>query len=155
MTDDHEHPHEHDHEHPHPHPHTEDKSGIHFGDVTPILNVANVAASLDYYVRVLGFEIEFAWSNDTQFAAGSTAPTFAQVRRGHCALALARQAQGGPGMWVYVNIDSAAQLKALHAAYQGTGALIAAAPERKPWNMLEMLVRDLDGHTLRLGALYE
>ena len=150
MTDDHEHPHEHDHEHPHPHP--EDESGIHFSEVIPIFNVADVAASLDYYVRVLGFQIDFAWSESTQFAPGGGPPTFAQVRRGHCALALAQQTQGGPGMWVYVNIDSASQLEALHAAYQGSGARVTAAPVRKPWNMVEMLVQDPDGHTLRLGA---
>jgi uncharacterized glyoxalase superfamily protein PhnB len=145
MTGDHEHSHE------HPHPHPTDESGIHFGDVTPILNVANVAASLDYYVRVLGFEVQFAWSDETHFAPGG-APTFAQVRRGHCALALAQQTQGGTGMWVYVEIDSAAQLDALHHAYQHSGARITAAPEQKPWNQVEMLVEDLDGHTLRLGA---
>ncbi len=145
MTDDHEHTHD------HPHPHPADESGIHFGDVTPILSVASVAASLDYYVRVLGFEVQFAWSDDTQFAPGG-APTFAQVRRGHCALALAQQTQGGPGMWVYVDIDSAAQLDALHHTYQNSGARITAAPEEKLWNQVEMLVEDLDGHTLRLGA---
>ncbi|MEP7356779.1 MAG: glyoxalase superfamily protein [Anaerolineales bacterium] len=143
---------DHDHEHPHQHPHAADESGVHFSEVTPILNVANVAASLEYYVRVLGFGVDFAWSNETQFAPGGAAPTYAQVRRGHVALALAQQTQGGPGMWVYVDIDSAAQLRALHQAYQASGARIAAAPAAKPWNQVEMLVEDLDGHTLRLGA---
>ena len=76
MSDDHDHGHEHDHEHPHPHP--EDKSGIHFDDVIPILNVANVAASLDYYTQVLGFSVDFAWSQETEFGPSSAPPTCAR-----------------------------------------------------------------------------
>jgi hypothetical protein len=111
-----------------------------------------VAASLDYYTQVLGFSIDFAWSQETEFGPSSAPPTFAQVRRGHVALDLAQVTQGGPGMWVYVIIASPDQLEALHQAYQSAGARIIATPERKSWNMIEMLVQDLDGHILRLGT---
>ena len=139
------------HDHPHPHPHSA-QDGINFLDTTPILNVACVPASLDYYTRVLGFTVGFAWANETGFERGSAPPTFAGVARGNWSVQLGQQVQGGPGMWVYVDVGSAAELDALHHEYQHSGARIAVPPEDKPWGMREMLVTDLDGHTFRLGA---
>lgn len=136
-----------DHHHPHDHDHGPND----FTEIKPILSVANVAASLNYYTQTLGFVLEFAWSNEERFDHPA-APTFAEVRRGQAALMLAQNDQGSGVTWVYIDVASAEELNALHAAYAARGARIAAAPEDKPWNRREMLVNDLDGHTLRLGA---
>ena len=144
--DGHEH---HHHEHGEGHGHTHGEEA--FTEITPIFNVANAAASLRYYTEVLGFDVAFAWGDDVGFA-GTAAPTFAEVRRGGASVMLAQGAQGGGQVWVYVDVHSAAALDALHADYAARGARIAAAPNDKPWNRREMLVEDLDGHTLRLGA---
>lgn len=144
--------HEHDaydhHHHAHPHAH----SGI--TAAKPILNVANTAASLQYYIERLGFELVFAWCDETQ-SDNPGVPTFGEVRRGQAAVMLAQGEQGGPGMWIYPDVHSAAELEALHAEYVRKGALITAPPTDKPWGMREMWVQDLDGHTLRLGAPLE
>ena len=142
--------HSHD-DHSHAHGHHHDHGPNDFTEIKPILNVANVAASLAYYTETLGFEAVFAWSNEAGFDH-PTAPTFAEVRRGRAALMLAQNDQGGGQVWAYVDVASAQELDALHAAYAARGARIAAPPEDKPWNRREMRVQDLDGHTLRLGA---
>ncbi|HLZ62221.1 MAG TPA: VOC family protein [Ktedonosporobacter sp.] len=113
----------------------------------PILNVKNVVASLDYYCNTLGFQDVFHWSHE------DTPPwTFAQVCRGHFSVMLCQQAQGGPGMWMYLDLASLADLAALHQEYQASAAKIIQPPTDESWNMREMLVEDLDGHTLRIGA---
>src|SRR5688500_14600769 len=83
MTHDHEHNHSHDYHH----------APGDFVGAKPILNVANVAASLAYYVERLGFELVFAWCDETGFDSPRV-PTFGEVRRGHAAIMLAQAAQG-------------------------------------------------------------
>lgn len=141
------HAHDHDHDHHHHHPLAPGE----FASAKPILNVQNVAASLAYYIDVLGFELVFAWSDEAQFDQPQ-APTFGEVQRGLAAIMLAQNAQGSGETWMYVDVPSAAELNTLHADYVRRGAHLAAPPEDKPWNRREMLVRDLDGHILRLAA---
>jgi uncharacterized glyoxalase superfamily protein PhnB len=117
----------------------------------PILNVKNVAASLGYYCTKLGFEKDFSWpfSGDT---GGETLPTFAQVSRGHFSVMLAQEEQGGPGMWIYLDLASLEDLAALHQEYRASAVKMIEPPTDKPWEMREMLIEDVDGHILRIGA---
>jgi hypothetical protein len=50
--------------------------------------------------------------DETHVAAGAP-PTFAEVSRGACAMMLAQQVQGTPGMWLYFDPDTPAELEAL------------------------------------------
>ncbi len=151
MTDEHD-GHGHDeHEHGHDHAHHGHWGPDDFLGAKPILNVADCAASLRYYVETLGFELVFAWCDETQFD-NPQVPTFGEVQRGGAAIMLAQSTQGGPGMWMYLEMATAAALNALHDDYVQKGGRIAQPPEDKPWNRREMLVQDLDGHTLRVGA---
>ena len=142
---------EHDHPHPHQHPHPSPSGGIRLTNAKPILSVASVPASLDYYCQVLGFTLTFAWADATQFRGGAP-PTFAEVARGGCEIMLAEQEQGAPGMWVHVDLETRAQLDALYHEYQHSGARITEPPADRPWGRCEMRVQDLDGHTFRLSA---
>jgi uncharacterized glyoxalase superfamily protein PhnB len=135
------------HEHGHNHLHLAPGD---FASAKPILNVKDAMASLSFYVEKLGFELVFAWCPE-----GSRVPTFGEVRRGRAAIMLAQGDQGGPGMWIYLDVQSAEALDSLHAEYARRGARIAQPPEDKPWGQREMLVQDLDGHTLRMGVPVE
>jgi uncharacterized glyoxalase superfamily protein PhnB len=106
-----------------------------------------VPVSLDYYCNTLGFQDVFHWSRED-------APpwTFAQVRRGNFFVYLSQQAQGGPGMWMSLGLASVEDLAALYQEYQAKAAKIIEPPIDKPWAMREMLVADVDGHILRIGA---
>jgi uncharacterized glyoxalase superfamily protein PhnB len=150
MADEHKHDHEHGHEHGHDHEHHRHLRPGEFASAKPILNVKDVAASLRYYIETLGFELAFAWCPE-----GSVVPTFGEVVRGAAMIMLAQNDQGGPGMWIYVDVPTRVELDRLHAEYTRRGARIAQPPEDRPWGRREMRVHDLDGHTLRLGAPLE
>jgi uncharacterized glyoxalase superfamily protein PhnB len=122
------------------------KTQVGFTRGHPILNVKNVATSLDCYCTRLGFEQDFSWP------WGQTPPTFVQVSRGHFSVMLAQEEQGGPGMWMYLDLASLEDLAALHQEYLAHGVQVIEPPTDTPWGMREMLIEDVDGHILRIGA---
>jgi catechol 2,3-dioxygenase-like lactoylglutathione lyase family enzyme len=109
---------------------------VDFGGVTPIFRVHDLRASLDYYVRVLGFKID--WE------AGG----FVSVSRGKCGIFLCEGDQGNPPAWAWVAVSDAA---ALHEELRAKGAKIRHPPTNYEW-AFEMQVEDLDGNVLRLGS---
>jgi catechol 2,3-dioxygenase-like lactoylglutathione lyase family enzyme len=109
---------------------------IEFGGVTPVLRVRDVEASTEYYVRVLGFKIDFQ------------TPGFVSVSRGRCCLFLCEGDQGNPGSWVWID---AKDVEVVHEEFRNSGAKIRNPPTNYPW-ALEMQVEDPDGNVLRLGS---
>lgn len=55
-----------------------DRTG--FNWVTPVISVTDMNRSLDYYARILGFDIAWSWSESEEFDE-KAAPTFASVCR--------------------------------------------------------------------------
>jgi catechol 2,3-dioxygenase-like lactoylglutathione lyase family enzyme len=109
-----------------------------FEGVTPILRVADTAASIHYYVTALGFDLDW---QDPRVG-------FASVSRGKCHLFLCRGNQGHPGSWIWVGVGDA---DALLQEYRSSGAKIRHLPTNYPW-AYEMQMEDLDGNVLRLGS---
>jgi catechol 2,3-dioxygenase-like lactoylglutathione lyase family enzyme len=111
-----------------------------FGAPTPILPVRNLAASVDYYVNALGFQLD--WSDPSGYG-------FASLSRGKCHLFLAEGDQGQPGgVWVWVGVGDAERLR---DDYRRRGARIRHPPSNFSW-AYEMQVEDLDGNVLRMGS---
>ena len=110
-------------------------SAISFGGITPIFSVRDLRASVDYYVRALGFKLDFLES-------------IASVSRDRCAVFLVQGDQGHPGSWVWVGVDD---VDAVHEEYKASGAKIRQPPTNFSW-ACEMQVEDPDGNVLRIGS---
>lgn len=108
-----------------------------FECANPILNVANMARSVQYYVEVLGFT-NAEWGSDE----------FTSVTRDNAAIYLSEGDQGQPGTWVWIGVGD---VEALYQEYKAKGATILHPPEKFPW-ACEMKVGDPDGHVLRFGS---
>src|SRR5438105_80468 len=108
-----------------------------FEGVMPIFRVKDLRASIDYYVRVLGFDLNWDYGDG-----------FASIKRGRCEIFLAAGDQGNPPAWVWVGVEDA---EALHHELLARGAKIRHAPTNYSW-ACEMQVEDLDGNVLRLGS---
>ena len=109
---------------------------MNFHQATPILRVADLAASLAYYLDVLGFHVQ--WRMET----------IACVSRGDCGLVLCEGDQGNPGSWVWIGVGDA---EALHAELEAKGAKVRNPPANFPW-AIETQIEDLDGNVLRFGS---
>jgi predicted enzyme related to lactoylglutathione lyase len=105
--------------------------------VTPILSVRSLQASIDYYVRVLGFEVD--WLDPSIMAS---------VSRDGGAIMLCEESQGNPGTWLWVGVDDA---DSLYNEYTAAGAKIGLPPTNYPW-AYEFHVQAPDGHVLRFGS---
>jgi predicted enzyme related to lactoylglutathione lyase len=107
------------------------------GGGTPILRVRNLQASIDYYVGVLGFKID--WQDPTRMAS---------VSRDRAGIMLCEGEQGNPGTWLWFGVNDA---DVLCDEYTAAGATIGLAPTNYPW-AYEFHVQDPDGHVLRFGS---
>ena len=131
-----------------------DDSGGLFG-IRPILCVESVPRSIEYYVNCLGFRLGWAWSTEKQRFLQHLepeSPTFALVGRGPVQFMLSEKSQGGPGMWLHLDVHTAEQLDLLHEEWAHKGARIVEPPSVRTWGMYEMRVQDLDGHVMRVSA---
>ena len=104
--------------------------------VIPILQVKDMAASIDYYATRLGFVEE--WQ----------AGDMAAVGRDGFSIYFNQGEQGQPGTWVWIGVED---VDTLYAEYQASGATMHQTPKNYPWGF-EMRIADPDGHILRFAS---
>ncbi|SPE27619.1 putative lactoylglutathione lyase [Candidatus Sulfotelmatomonas gaucii] len=114
---------------------------IELGGVTPVLRVADVEASIRYYVDKLGFKVKWGYPADGE-------ASFVSISRGKTSLFLSAGDQGHPGSWVWID---GKDVDRLHEEFKLSGARIRNPPTNYAW-ALEMQVEDLDGNILRIGS---
>ena len=111
-------------------------SGTGWSAAAPILRVRDLDASLEYYLKVLGFKQDWR------------AGMIASVTRDRCCVFLCTGDQSAPRMWVWLGVPD---VRALHQELEASGAMIRHAPTNFEW-ALEMQVADPDGNVLRIGS---
>lgn len=105
--------------------------------IVPLLRVRSLAASVAWYVGVLGFREH--WHEPGVMAS---------VVRDDGELLLCEGTQGAVAGWVWVGVDDAVRA---HAECVARGATVRMAPTNFRW-ALEFHVQDPDGHVLRVGS---
>jgi catechol 2,3-dioxygenase-like lactoylglutathione lyase family enzyme len=112
--------------------------------VIPQLRITHHARSLDFYVKQLGFTVD--WQH--QFEPGF--PLFFQLTRDGQTLFLSEHAGDCEvGGAVYFRVPDATSL---HAVFAAQGAVADALPTASPWGTVEFLLRDPDGNRLRFAS---
>jgi uncharacterized glyoxalase superfamily protein PhnB len=116
-----------------------ERFGNRFEAMVPVLQVASLAASVDYYVDKLGFRKMWDWGDPA---------TFASVRRDELQIFLAQEErQGRSSLSIFVQ-----DVDALYDDYRSRGAAIRLPPTDLPWGTRSMDVDDPDGHSLRFSG---
>jgi catechol 2,3-dioxygenase-like lactoylglutathione lyase family enzyme len=110
---------------------------VHFENSQPILRVADMEASLAYYVGLLGFE-NADWGT----------AEFTSVSRDRAGIYLCCGGQGRGGAWIWIGVED---VEELHVEYLARGVAIRMAPTRYSWAR-EMHVEDPDGNVIRFGS---
>lgn len=110
----------------------------------PILAVADVAATLDYYKNLLGFPNTWAYGDP---------PGFGGAEWGAATVMFGLNPEGaahpeGQSIWVNVEV-----VDEIHAFHSEKGANIVEPIEDKPWGRREYTVNDLNGYRLRFAGI--
>ena len=130
--------------------------------VTPILNVSDVEASLEWFGK-LGWRTRWTWKdgfNDDEPAG------FAAVSSHHAEIFLCRGGQGSrgerrpqfpgdddtDGVWMTWFLETPADVDAAHALALEHGFDVTWPPTDEPWGIREFDLRHPDGHTFRIGS---
>ena len=110
-----------------------------FEEITPILNVRDVATSIRYYIERLGFTTSWEWGDP---------PTFGAVRRDGLEVQFCYDGQGCPGTWISIWVSDVDEL---YEDLVRLGAEIRQPPTNFEWGVREVNVADPDGHRIRFG----
>lgn len=116
--------------------------------LTPILNVSDMRASLEWF-ESLGWQRGFVWGKD---GPGSAEPDFASIESGETEIFLCLEGQGARGVWMSWFLPTRDELEAAYARAVELGYEIAMPPADEPWGMREFHLRHPDGHTFRVSA---
>ena len=100
----------------------------------PVLGVSDLKRSIDFYRRVLGFELE--WNAGHICSVG---------RDGSSIMLRSEQELSPSTVWIGIDDDS------MFEAIVGTDVEVIEQPSNKPW-AYEMTIADPDGNILWLGA---
>lgn len=100
----------------------------------PILDVSDYAASMDYYQRQLGFTKN--WDYDG----------FGSVSRDQVEIFLSHNPEGKFGTSMTIIVRDA---ESLYTEFSKNDAFIVMAPQKMEWGVIELRVKDPDGHTIR------
>ena len=107
--------------------------------INPILLVKDIKASLNYYVKALGFEAA-DWVTESA--------TFALVLRDGFGIYLAEESEIHSKCYVWIGVED---VESIYEEYRESGANIQKVPINYSW-AYEMRVEDPDGHVLRIGS---
>jgi predicted enzyme related to lactoylglutathione lyase len=114
-----------------------DPEPVRFEGSQPILRVEDMAASVHFYVDLLGFK-NVSWGTDE----------FTSVNRGRAGIYLCRGGQGRGQAWIWIGVED---VEKLQDEYKARGVAIRMPPTNYPW-ALEMHVEDPDGNVIRFGS---
>src|SRR5271156_2961165 len=110
-----------------------------FECVIPILRVNSLAASIRFYVDVLGFKVDWGGVGE------STLSLVSRTRRG---VMLWECDKGQRGTWLWIGVED---IEPLFAESRAKGVKFREQPTNYPW-AYEMKIEDPDGHVLRFGS---
>jgi ribosomal-protein-alanine N-acetyltransferase len=118
-----------------------------FYGVEPILEVADVAAGVQFYRDQLGFTVEYVSGDLASHAGLFRGDWSTQGLR----LQLTRRIlpSGVPSGALYISV--APRLDMLYSEYQLKNVTIVEPLALKPWGRWEFTIRDPDGHLMRFG----
>jgi len=131
--------------------------------VTPMLNVSDVPASIEWF-ESLGWSRGFTWPQDDP--QPGFAPSFGSVCAGDAEIFLCKDAQGSRGMimpcvpgddrtdgvWMSWWLDNPAEVDALHETALNLGLIVTYPPTDTLRGVREFHLRHPDGHTIRVSA---
>ena len=127
----------------------EDQYPDDFTGCRPVLPTVDLDASIEYYVDILGFTLDWIVPSATDTNSPAVTRT-AYVFRGHFELLLKSQPTGVHSAEIVVGLPSVDAVNRVHQEFVASGARIEEPPSKRKSGTYEMLVLDRDEHRLRI-----
>lgn len=106
----------------------------------PQIPVRDLAGAISFYQSRLGFTLDWKYEDG-----------LAGMSRDQTRLFLDRVAEGPlHPVRVWLNLNSVAEVDALHSDWRQAGVPIVSAPEQKPWGLYEFIAEDCDNNSYRV-----
>ena len=117
-----------------------------FPGAVPEIPVDDVDQAAAYYVRSLGFNLDWG---------GEEGGGIAGISRGNCRIFLTGRGfremyRNAAPVVIWLNLDSIEEVNELYELWRDSQARIVSPPEAKPWKLHEFTAADLDGNLLRV-----
>ena len=106
-----------------------------------VLAVRDLAASQDFYARVLGFEEEAIRAAGWAFLRRGAV----RLMLGECPDAMPAAALGDHSWVVQIEVKD---IRSLYEHVRGAGGVILAELAEQPWGMTEFCLQTVDGHRI-------
>ena len=119
-----------------------------FHGVQPVLPVADVGASAEYFEQKLGFAIDFVEGDPPVHARIKVVGDWGHPVYIHLSLAEPQGVHPSGEIRIYVARD----LDGLFEQYRQLGVEVVFAPVSQPWGLRECAVRESKQHVLRFCA---
>lgn len=117
--------------------------------IEPILAVANLQETLDFYHNKLNFDVDFVYGDPPEYAGISCCEW--TTEGGHLQLSqeeIVDGASSGVALYFFVGPDIDMRYK----HYKEQGVTIHRELETMPWGLTEFAIRDCNGYLLRFGT---
>jgi uncharacterized glyoxalase superfamily protein PhnB len=109
-----------------------------------VLAVPNLAASKDFYTRVLQFEEEAIRAAGWTFLCRDGV----HLMLGECPDAMPAATLGDHSLFAHIAVKD---IRSLYQHVRGAGGLILAELADKPWGLTEFCLQTVDGHRIVFG----
>jgi uncharacterized glyoxalase superfamily protein PhnB len=121
-----------------------------FHSAVPVIATEDVAGSVEYFVRTLGFARDFVWGDP---------PVYAGVKAGSAEIYLTHDAATSrairerglaPDVFLWVT-----EIDGIYAEHCARGADIVEALSERPWGARQYVVREPNGYHLKIAEASE
>jgi hypothetical protein len=109
----------------------------------PELPVRDLQVAIRSYVKQMGFSVDWSYEDLLAGISKDDARIFLRCRPPQAGQEL-------PGVTIWLNMASPAEVDQLHAEWKERGVLIVAELQTAPYNLREFTAQDGDGNRLRV-----
>src|SRR5262245_8443978 len=117
-----------------------------FHSAVPVISTDDVAASVEYFVRKLGFAPDFVWGDPPVYAGVKAGDAEVYLTYAPATSHAIREHALAPDVFLWVNgIDE------IYAEHCAKGATIVEELSVRPWGARQYVVREPNGYHLKIA----
>ena len=125
-------------------------SSVHFTRAVPVISATDVAATVAYFEKTLGFQQQWVWGEPPVYAGVKAGDAQVYVCHDPQTAAAIRDRHLAPDLFLWVrDIDT------VYRQHQSNGAEIVEALTERPWGVRQYVVQEPNGYRLKIAEPLE